>query len=186
MIIIYDILSIKLLFWEESLKQNKSKLNCQYYYHLFWTLTVLWFSLQHCYSSCNWIWHPSLSLQGMLLLNPDLFLWFYPLLLYTDMLQPYLKCMIFIKFYFDFLKRFYFIFRQRGREGEREEETHQCVVASCMSYTGGLACNSGICPDWESNRWHFGLQACTQPLSHTVSGFVSGLNQGGEVRQPRD
>ena len=49
------------------------------------------------------------------------------------------------------LKRFYllFIFRERGREGEK----HQCVVASHMLPTGDLACNSGImCPDWESNQ----------------------------------
>ena len=30
-----------------------------------------------------------------------------------------------------FFKDFYlFIFRERGKEGEREEEKHQCVVAS--------------------------------------------------------
>ena len=33
-------------------------------------------------------------------------------------------------------KDFYlFIFRQRGREGEREGEKQQCVVASCMPPT---------------------------------------------------
>ena len=58
-----------------------------------------------------------------------------------------------------FLKRFYlFIFRERGKEGEK----HQCVVASCTPPTGDLACNLGICPDWESNRRPFGLQASTQ------------------------
>ena len=37
-----------------------------------------------------------------------------------------------LKFFLNFLKRFYlFIFRERGREGEREVEKHQCVVASC-------------------------------------------------------
>ena len=31
----------------------------------------------------------------------------------------------------DFFKRFYlFIFREKGRDREREEEKHQCVVAS--------------------------------------------------------
>ena len=30
-----------------------------------------------------------------------------------------------------FFKRFYlFVFRERGREGERKEEKHQCVIAS--------------------------------------------------------
>ena len=37
----------------------------------------------------------------------------------------------------NFLKRFYlFIFRQKGREEEREGEKHQCVVASLVA------------PDW--------------------------------------
>ena len=30
-----------------------------------------------------------------------------------------------------FLKKILFIFRQREREGEREGENHQCVVAPC-------------------------------------------------------
>ena len=63
-------------------------------------------------------------------------------------------------------KRFHlFIFRERGREGEkegeREGENHQCVVAFCVPPTGDLACNPGMCPDWESNRQPFGSQAGT-------------------------
>ena len=51
-----------------------------------------------------------------------------------------------------FFKRFYlFIFREKGREGEREGEKHQCVVGSPVSPTGDLACNPGMCPDWELN-----------------------------------
>ena len=62
-----------------------------------------------------------------------------------------------------FFKRFYlFIFRERGWEGEREGEKCQCVVTSCLSPTGDLACNPGMCPDWESNQWPFGLQAGAQ------------------------
>ena len=50
------------------------------------------------------------------------------------------------------LKDFYlFIFRERGREGKRKGEKHQCVVASRMLPTGDLAHNPGICLDWESN-----------------------------------
>ena len=50
-------------------------------------------------------------------------------------------------------KRFYlFIFREEGREGEREGEKHQCVVASRVSSTVDLACKPGMCPDWESNQ----------------------------------
>ena len=66
---------------------------------------------------------------------------------------------IFLSF---FKKRFYlFIFGERGREGEREEDKHQCVVASHVPPTGGLAHNPGMCPDWESNQRPFGSQACT-------------------------
>ena len=47
-----------------------------------------------------------------------------------------------------FFKGFYlFIFRERGREGEK----YQWVVASHMDPTGDLAHNPGMCPDWESN-----------------------------------
>ena len=63
---------------------------------------------------------------------------------------------------FYFFLIFKFIFRERGREGEREGKKHQCVVASHMSPTGGLACNPGICPDWESNQRALALQGGTQ------------------------
>ena len=51
-----------------------------------------------------------------------------------------------------FLRFYLFIFRERGREGEREGEKHQCVVASRAPPTGDLACNPVMCPDWESNQ----------------------------------
>ena len=55
--------------------------------------------------------------------------------------------------FFNFLKRFYlFFFKEKGREGERQGEKHQCVVASHMPPTGDLAHNLGMCPDWESNQ----------------------------------
>ena len=41
-----------------------------------------------------------------------------------------------------FLKNSYF--RERGREGGREGEKHQCAVASHAPPTGGLACNPGV------------------------------------------
>ena len=50
-----------------------------------------------------------------------------------------------------FLKDVVYFFRERGREGEREEEK-QCMVASHLAPTGDLACN----PDWESNQQPFG------------------------------
>ena len=67
------------------------------------------------------------------------------------------------KNFFLFLKKCYlFIFRERGREGEREGEKHQCVVASRALSTGDLARNPGVCPDWELNWQPFGSQAHTQ------------------------
>ena len=50
-----------------------------------------------------------------------------------------------------FLKDFIYLFLEKGREGEREGEKHQCVVASHVPPTGDLACNPGMCPDWEWN-----------------------------------
>ena len=46
----------------------------------------------------------------------------------------------------------YILFRERVREGEREGEKHQCVVAFRTPPTGDLARNPGMGPDWESNR----------------------------------
>ena len=65
-------------------------------------------------------------------------------------------------FIYLFLRFNLFIFGERGREGERGGKKHQCMVASGASPTGDLACNPGICPDWESNWQPFGSQARTQ------------------------
>ena len=53
--------------------------------------------------------------------------------------------------FYIFFKFYLFVFRERGREGEREGEKHQYVVASHMPPTGNPAGNPGMCPDWESN-----------------------------------
>ena len=77
--------------------------------------------------------------------------------------------MLFKNFYlFTFyFKIFYLlIFRERGKEGEREGEKHQCVVASHTPPTGDLAHNAGMCPDWESNQQPFGSQLALNPLSY--------------------
>ena len=65
-----------------------------------------------------------------------------------------------------FLRFILFIFRERGREGEREGEKHQSI-ASCTPRTEDLACNPGVCPDWNciGNLLVCGLMP--KPLSHT-------------------
>ena len=63
---------------------------------------------------------------------------------------------------FFFFKDFIY-FRQRGREGERTGEKHQCVVAFGVPPNEDLARNPGLCPDWESNQRPSGSQACAPP-----------------------
>ena len=46
------------------------------------------------------------------------------------------------------------------------------MVASHVAPTGDLACNPGMCPDWESNRQPFGLQPPLNPLSYASQGMV--------------
>ena len=70
-----------------------------------------------------------------------------------------------------------FISRERGREGEREGEKHQCVVTSHVAPTGDLACNPGMCPDWESNWRPFGSQPVLSPLSYTSQGYTLHLKK---------
>ena len=62
------------------------------------------------------------------------------------------------------------IYLERGREGERDGQKHQCVVASPVYPTGHLARNPGMCPDWEWNRHPFGSQPTLNPLSYTSQG----------------
>ena len=45
-----------------------------------------------------------------------------------------------------FLKDFIDLCLEWGREGEREGEKHQCVVASRVLLTGDLAHTPGMCP----------------------------------------
>ena len=73
---------------------------------------------------------------------------------------------------FVFLKKILFIFRERGKEGEREGEKHQCVVAPHAPPTGDLAHNTGMGPDWEWNCRPFGYQAGTQSTEPHKPGLV--------------
>ena len=45
-------------------------------------------------------------------------------------------------------KRIYLFLERRQRDGEREGEKHQYVVASHAPPTGDLACKLGMFPDW--------------------------------------
>ena len=69
-----------------------------------------------------------------------------------------------------------FSFRKRGREGEREGEKHQCVVASHMPHTGDLAHNPGMCPDWELNQQPFALWADAQSTEPHKPGQFSSFD----------
>ena len=40
---------------------------------------------------------------------------------------------------------FIYLFLERGREGQREGEKHQCVIASHRTLIGDLAHNPGMC-----------------------------------------
>ena len=65
-------------------------------------------------------------------------------------------------FIFQFFKDFIYLFLERGRERERGGEKHEYVVASRAPPTGNLACNPGMCPDWEWNWRPFGSQVRAQ------------------------
>ena len=71
-----------------------------------------------------------------------------------------------------FFKKILFIYFQRGREGEKEGEKPQCVVASHAAPTGGPALNPGMCPDQESNRNRLVRSLALNPLSHTSQGLI--------------
>ena len=102
------------------------------------------------------------------------------------MLWPF-PVQTFLHTFFFFFKDFIYFFlleRVEGREKERErnlvQEKHQSV-ASCMAPSRDLACNPGMCPDWESNQWHFGLQNDAQPTephqsTHCSCHFVFWFN----------
>ena len=72
-----------------------------------------------------------------------------------------------------FFLKISFIFRQRGREGEREGGKHQCVVASPIPPTGDLALKSKHVPytgNWTSDLSVHKL--ALNPLSHTSQGSI--------------
>ena len=70
-----------------------------------------------------------------------------------------------LMFYNMHFKDFIYLFLERGKG--REKEKHQCVVASHTPPSGDLACNPGMCPDWESNLLPFASQYGAQSTNHT-------------------
>ena len=78
----------------------------------------------------------------------------------------------FLFFIFYFFKDFIYSFLERGKRGEIEGEKHKRVVVSHAPSTGDLACNPGMCPDWELIRQPLGLQAGTQSTEPHQAGLV--------------
>ena len=62
--------------------------------------------------------------------------------------MPFNSALIFLPSTHSGLLEFFLSFIYLFLQGEK----HQCVVASYMPPTGDLACNPGMCPDWESNQ----------------------------------
>ena len=60
-----------------------------------------------------------------------------------------------------------FIFREMGKEGEREGEKHPCVVASHAPTTRDLVHNPGMCPDRESSGNPLVRRSALSLLNHT-------------------
>ena len=46
------------------------------------------------------------------------------------------------------------------------------MIAFHVASTGDLACNPGMCPDWELNWWPFGSQSVLNPLSYTSQVYI--------------
>ena len=64
-------------------------------------------------------------------------------------------------FFFSFLRFYSLIFRERGREGEREDRNIN-VRENVIPPARDLAQNPGKCPDWEANQQPFSSQASTR------------------------
>ena len=79
-------------------------------------------------------------------------------LLSSDLMIKYRICffidseVMLILYIYNLKMLFIYFFRERGREGEREGEKHQRVVAPHMPPTGDLAHNPGMLPNWELNQ----------------------------------
>ena len=70
-----------------------------------------------------------------------------------------------------FFKDFIYLFLERGREGEREGEKHQCVVATHTPFTGDLAHNPGWALTGIRNSDPLVHRPGLKPLSHSSHGY---------------
>ena len=69
----------------------------------------------------------------------------------------------------------FLIFREQGREGEREGEKHQCVVAPHVPHLGTWPATQAcaLTGNWTSDP--LALRPVLNPLSHTSQGLVESL-----------
>ena len=144
------------------MEQNREQMTwCRFLNILYLVEEVLLYSHLLIIFIINGFWILLNAFSGRL----DMIKW--PFYLYLVDVIDHMNC---------FFNRLYlFIFRERGRwgrDGEREGEKHKCVVASHMAPTGYLACNQGMCPDWESNQRPLGLQAHTQSTESNQPGLI--------------
>ena len=83
----------------------------------------------------------------------------------------------FLRKCFFFFKQILFIFRERGREGEREGEKHQCVVASHTPPEGTWPATQACVLNGNRTSDPLGCRQALNPPSHTSQGhkhiFVS-------------
>ena len=100
----------------------------------------------------------------------DLSIIFRMLYLYrTPGLLNYLLHMTMLSLFF--LRFYLFILeREEGKEKERERNINVWLPSTCP-LTGDLACNPGMCPDWESIGDPLIPRPALSPLSHSSQGW---------------
>ena len=77
--------------------------------------------------------------------------------------HPTFHICVFKNVYILFLKDFVYLFLDKGerKDKERKKNINVWSPLMCLS-TGDLACDPGMCPDWESNQRPSGSQSGAQ------------------------